>query len=370
MSAKTEIKKQTKSETFVRGKFPCFTMYGIDEKTHLPKPIWDATHKGEKIFNYMIYQLERCPDTKRLHWQGYAECIKNRDVTTIMKAIGFGQATTVADSKGEFKVWGNITKRWSTAQKASNYCAKVDTAVDPDGAYEFGEMQEPEIGPGTRTDLDSSVKMVVKMAKEGKTLDEVKLACGGMWWKYGRNIESFFYAAQEDPIPDPKIELRPWQHDILAIIAKGFVKRQIIWVWSEESGRGKTTFLDYLDFKFGDKKVLQPEWDYKELMYNFNKHSIIALNLPRHTYLKYDMISLLEKISDGGRRQSTKYGTCMKLMQAIIIVFANVPPPISEEGVELLPMRCTPINIDTPEFIASRLAKQKDEKKYHNPNLD
>lgn len=88
-----------------------------------------------------MYQLERCPETYRYHWQGY---------------VLFARKQTLAACKTRHPT-AHWEPRRGTHEQARDYCKKEDTRVsgdDPEnvhdpGPFEFGD--EPR--PGERQDL-------------------------------------------------------------------------------------------------------------------------------------------------------------------------------------------------------------------------
>lgn len=90
---------------------------------------WDPT-----ITRYVSCQLERCPSTGRLHWQGYIE---------LLAAVGLQRVKQVLDCN-----WSHLEVRMGTQEQAISYCNKDDSAVlDEDGAKIcFSEGQPAEAG--------------------------------------------------------------------------------------------------------------------------------------------------------------------------------------------------------------------------------
>lgn len=84
--------------------------------------------------SYSCWQLERCPDSGRLHYQGYLECVGQQLYTRLKAEIpGFEAA--------------HFDIRRGTQEQARRYAMKEDTRVD--GPFEFGELKEQ----GRRSDL-------------------------------------------------------------------------------------------------------------------------------------------------------------------------------------------------------------------------
>lgn len=92
---------------------------------------------------YIIYQKEKCPDTGRLHYQGYIELTKPMRITALAKRPIFKTA--------------HFEPRRGTREEARDYCRKEESRVA--GPFEFGKWRSG--GQGARTDWDS-IKESVK----------------------------------------------------------------------------------------------------------------------------------------------------------------------------------------------------------------
>jgi len=117
---------------------------------------------------YVCWQLERCPDTDKVHIQGYMEMQGTQTFARIQSIPGFETA--------------HLERRRGTGEQARAYCMKADTRVE--GPWEFGEPK----APGKRNDLldvkelidsGSSVRRVAEdhfasFIRYGKALREYK----------------------------------------------------------------------------------------------------------------------------------------------------------------------------------------------------
>lgn len=91
----------------------------------------------DKKCTYIIVGREVCPDTKKIHWQGYAE---------------FSYAVSLGAMKKHFDDKTHFEQRRGTQEQAIDYCKK-------EGDWEeFGKFQEKN--PGKRTDLVKAVDMI------------------------------------------------------------------------------------------------------------------------------------------------------------------------------------------------------------------
>lgn len=75
--------------------------------------------------SYVSYQLEMCPDTDRLHFQGYLECIGKKSFSQLAAVNGFSGA--------HFEV------RRGTQAQAISYTQKEDTRID--GPWVHGQCK-------------------------------------------------------------------------------------------------------------------------------------------------------------------------------------------------------------------------------------
>lgn len=121
-----------------QARFWCFTAY--------KKPL---SIENEKL-RYIIFGEEVCPNTGRLHWQGYLEC-KNKQSMTAMKKI-LDDKTIHLEQKSEF----------STREQAREYCKKNN---------KFEEYGEFISGQGSRKDLHE----IAKSLQNGTPLHEIMM---------------------------------------------------------------------------------------------------------------------------------------------------------------------------------------------------
>lgn len=128
----TEVKKMARVRNW------CFTAW--------EKLDWESMITGK--CTYIIVGEEICPETKKVHYQGYAE---------------FSDGITLSACK---KLFGNdvhFEKRMGTQEQAITYCKK-------DGKWEeFGELKQQ----GKRTDLDKCRSLIKEGKKNYEIVEEV-----------------------------------------------------------------------------------------------------------------------------------------------------------------------------------------------------
>lgn len=72
---------------------------------------------------YLIYQIEMCPKTNKLHCQGYAEFPKKITIKKAQEFLNIGKS--------------HCERRIATREKARDYCRKIETRIE--GPFEYGD---------------------------------------------------------------------------------------------------------------------------------------------------------------------------------------------------------------------------------------
>lgn len=132
----------------------------------------------------------------------------------------------------------------------------------------------------------------------------------------------------ENELVPPNIELREWQKVVKAMLEGDIVDRRIIWIWSEASLTGKSTYMKWLHATWKRAMMSTDELRKKDVLYAYNDHRIVHVDLARdqtedqRKYLK----STLEALSDAKLQLSSKYQSSEKLVRCHVIVTANQPP--------------------------------------------
>jgi len=152
----------------------------------------------EKRVRYAVWQLERCPTSGKLHWQGYVELRRSSRMPAAQKAVGLPKGTHFEARKG-------------SREQARDYCMKAESRVGDmpgvsPGPFEWGEWIA---GQGSRSDLHHAV--------ECSSLKEVKEKFPTVYVKYHRGLEKLIV---------PKVE---------------YTDKPEVWIlWGEGTGTGKT----------------------------------------------------------------------------------------------------------------------------------
>lgn len=318
----SDLKKLPK---FVEGKHMVFTSFHTEKVSgELVTPDWEP-----KYMEYLVAQVEICPTTKKKHWQGFVTFKDRKKYKPACEHLGLPSTT-------------HAEKLMGTPLQASEYCKKLETRA-PDGAMiEEGKLPDEKSGSGRRTDLESAAADL-KAGMSMREMAEYHTAVMIKYYKGMEHVARLLAPLVEMPMPDTE-EWEEWQSVVMETIEKGFKKRQILWVWSEESKRGKSTMQDIIQATY-QEECMEGVWTKSDMLYQYDKHKVIVFNLPRQQGLHAGHLAVLEAMSDGGMKLSTKYEPKQKLINSVIIVFANIPPPH-----DLMPERCVEFWIDSEEY--------------------
>lgn len=179
-----------------------FTIFGEADDEDGPRLLDSSTFPP--WLSYVTYQLELCPETGRLHFQGYLECVGKKSYAQLQKIPGFETA--------------HFEQRRGTQEQAVAYANKEDTRVD--GPWTHGEAK----AQGKRNDL-ADTQVHVKAGYSVKRLAEEHY---GTMIRYGKAIKEY-----KRTVTEP----RDWKPFVILIVGP--------------SGTGKSRFATRLSKCFG-----------------------------------------------------------------------------------------------------------------------
>lgn len=125
----------------------CFTWFNSGDKA----PIWNEAKMG-----YLVYQMEVCPETQNLHYQGYVEFKRSTRFKTVKLLLTGDENTAI-----------RLANRLGTGPEASDYCQKEDTRVQGSAPIVRGIIKPSEAGK--RNDL-LEFKNAVKNGKRKRDI--------------------------------------------------------------------------------------------------------------------------------------------------------------------------------------------------------
>lgn len=288
----------------------CFTSFNDDN--------FYVDADEEPRVRYCVHQYEVSPTTGKRHIQGYIELTVPMSMNQV-KSVIHDQAAHLEPRRG-------------TRDQARVYCMKDDTR-DPmvDSYIEIG-FWHPESGERKRTDLIEARKEIQGAKSWSDVINNdntSNVVSRSLNW--ARQV----YESRPIVIPPPEIVLRNWQNEVIGLLDEPVKKRRIIWIWSRESGTGKTTFFDYCSSKYN----VLPGTDYVNTLYAYDGHGVVWFDLSRHQTHDHIPYHALEKLSNETVHLSTKYVTTRKYVSAHIVVTANIAP-----NEDKIPERCVCIH--------------------------
>lgn len=243
----------------------CFTTFELDT---LPKEEYDGR------IRYIVFQLELCPSSDRLHYQGYMELTEPMRMAGVKRAIGDNTM--------------HLEKRRGTRDQARDYAMKDETRED--GPWEFGDWKSG--GQGKRCDLDN----VVDLLQEGQSILEVADECPKEYIKYSKGIEKW-KALHYPP--------RDWNEAPEVIVIEG------------PTGSGKTRWVYDT---YGDKSIYHKMggkwWDGYE-----QQHVVLFDDFDKDIIPYRVMLQILDRYP---MRVEVK-GASIELNSPVFVLTTNVP---------------------------------------------
>lgn len=179
----------------------CFTLFGNSDKL-------DQMKDGlPEDLTYLIWQVEKCPETGRIHRQGYVQFARKcRGIKKLQDLIG---PCNVSVARGSL-------------EQNRAYCTKEASRTE--GPWEVGTPKTA----GQRSDL-ASFRDAIKSGKSEKRLLEDH---PNEFFKYYRSIPYIRSLTRE--VMPPKYKLTDYNHEPVDL--------SIAWLFVGKSGMGKTHF--------------------------------------------------------------------------------------------------------------------------------
>lgn len=252
---------------------------------------------------YMVVGKEIGEENQVPHLQCYAS-FKNQITFNVLKKLLPRAHFAVTKAKGK-----KTANAWLYCMKEGNF-------------KEWGS--QPAMG--RRMDLQQFISSV-----QAGVYDEYRLMNRhpDVTAKYGDWARKYVaFTRLEKDVAVPELKLREWELEILKLLKEPVKDRRIIWLWSEDSMTGKSTFMKYLHSVFRREMMSTDELRKRDILFAYNMHKIVHLDLTRDltTEQRSWLKSTIEALSDNKIHLSSKYGSCEKLISCHVIVTANQPP--------------------------------------------
>lgn len=246
-------------------------------------------------------------------------------------------------------------------QNRRNYCIE-DTHKDgtPKGVLdvfrEHGKWTGPK-GAGKRTDLLEVVEKLKTAASWSAVLDEPELYESRA--KYPRFVKEQYEherSKKRKVLKADYAKLYVWQDALIRLWKGEPKKREIFWIWSNESGTGKSTFKDICRQDHG-LTILDGVTSMRDLLdayRNMDNVDIIWFDFARTETeappdrYQHHALWLLEKLSNQTTHTATKYNAASISVVAHIVVTSNEPPPQGHLGERCHEVQASKDPVPTP----------------------
>lgn len=260
-----------------------------------------------KHFRYLKCQRERCPDTGRLHIQGYVEFLSPVRISLFQKFIG---------EKCHMYV------RLGTQQQAIDYCDKEATR-ECEGCWEMGT--KAETSGGCRT--ESMIKWIISNPEaDWKTF---VTQWESDFLRYNHACERIFEMFKPQPKMFEFDSLLPVQEEMLKVVDEQN-NRQIAWIYDDKGGAGKSELANYLADR-GDT-FWASSGKTADIIHSYSKcpKPVVVIDLMRCTGSEVVPYSLMEAFKNG-RAFTGKYDSrSLCFSKCKVIVLSNMLPDQSK----------------------------------------
>jgi len=252
---------------------------------------------------YMVGQVEKCPNTQKLHLQSFIQLKKEGSKTFYQSIIGDPVANV------QFQKFGD-------GEAMIQYCKKEDSRVE--GPWEYGEFAKK--GSNKRKLREAVERSPERMEDEDPKVYRRVMAriCQEEF------VEKFTFNHQK----------KAWQDKLEVIISQPADDRKIIWIYGERGNEGKSTYA---------KKLFTEGWFYtrggkvQDILYGYamkpKAHVVFDIPRSQKDYINY---SVIEQLKDG-LCTSIKYEPIMiaRFQPIHVVVMANFKPNMGEDSAQL-----------------------------------
>lgn len=148
----------------------CFTGYLLDATYRR----WGDDEKFPDEIRGLVYQQEKCPESGRLHIQGYVE---------FNKPIRLNRVKNIFGDPGL-----HLESRKGTSAQAIAYCEKSESYDDSGIRMRYGDFKKEQ---GARNDLSTIGEAIIS----GETISSIAFANPGSFIRYGRGFDRLAFIA-------------------------------------------------------------------------------------------------------------------------------------------------------------------------------
>lgn len=254
---------------------------------------------------YAAWQLEKGVNGGNIHVQAYLELRVKKTFANVIKVF--------TDAGWPHP---HVEKRRGSPEQARDYCTKEDTRED--GPWFRGDFGHG--GQGKRNDIGDAVKFLREGGSKRDLIDEHPMVLA----RYPRFVEQVIADTREQKrVKLTDIVPRDWQQPILDMVNEPPSSRQILWVYDETGGAGKTYLARHLIDKYD--AFYSNGGKTGDIAYSYNYEPIVIFDFTRDSenYVNYQCMEALKN----GIISCNKYeSTTKKFDTPHVIVFANFLP--------------------------------------------
>lgn len=286
------------TDVVTTGRAFVFTSYEVDSPPVFPCEVdWKC-------------QLEKCPTTGKLHYQGYCRFPKTKTIVALKKILPLAH-------------WEN---RRGSHKQAYDYVTKEETRVsDP-----IGPMS-PILNTGAQTravNLASDRSTILSKRKWSEVVQCDALT--NVMQRYPKWCREVF-----DHRPRDFVEgtcLFPWQDWLLSrlliIPVKKPETRVLYWLWDNDGMTGKSWMARYLASNHDALYLCNGKT--ADIAHTYEGQTIIVVDLPKSMDPETVNYAVIEQLKNGCIF-SPKYSSCTKIFPIPqVVVFANFSCPIGK----------------------------------------
>lgn len=269
----------------------CFTVFSLDGLP-MPHGTWNVPSS-----KYLIYQLEKAPETGRLHYQGF---------------VMFAQPKSLSQVKAVLAPGSHCDNCKGTPKQNIEYCSKPDSRVE--GPFSFGEAPA---GQGNRSDLES----VQVLLDSGTTMAEIARDHFAVYIRHHRAFNAYVFLMAKNRFIISR--LRPFSLFFLIvfltfIFSDTQTTLEVFWGPSG-SGKSRRAHADYPNAFW----LVKPSSTGGTLWWDgYDGQAVVVID----EFYGWISRDLVQRLVDRYPLQVQTKGGSVKFNSPKIVITSNVPP--------------------------------------------
>jgi len=282
----------------------CFTRFFDSEEDAIASAEHLDGYFDNDIFQYIVVNVEACPETDRIHWQGYCE------LTTVCKWGRIKNTATIL-------VGAHVENRKGTQQEAIDYCVKERTRVA--GPYFYGEPK------GKRGAGKVTAQTIVDYIKANplSTMDDIEEEFTAYCMMHYDKVQSCLLRHKRVKFEDKSFVARAWQEWVLQRLRAPADDRTIFWVTDAAGAMGKSRLAKHL---VAEHKAVQLGGRHADmaLIYRNSLAPVVIFDVSRSERdFSQDVYSMAENLKNGTVISSKYQSESLQFNPPHVIVFSN-----------------------------------------------